>query len=197
MNRLRQFSAVAVATLLAGTVHAGAISAGPVISVEAPTCLVAGRFPQLEAIISPSVGVAKARLMFKAGPSLNLLSVDMVPGIGNYLGTMTRPAVKDSPVTFFVEASGPSFGQARSTEFKAVVVEREQDCAGRKVARMVSSGPSSARSASGLAGVFTGFAGGTAGGFLGLSTTSAVIAASGAPVPTTVGIGGRNVSPRR
>lgn len=194
MKRLSQLSPVLVVTLMAANSYSGTPATGPSIDLNAPSCLVAGRFPQLEAVVTPSSSTAKARLMFRAGLSTEWLSVDMVPGIGNYLGTMTRPSLTASPVTFFLEVSGPGFGPSRSAEYQAIVVEREEDCAGRKVARMVSFGPLSAQKATGGR-VLRGFAGDVAGGFLGLSTTSSVIAASGAPVPTTVGIGGRNTSP--
>lgn len=161
----------------------------PTVTVDVPGCLVANQFPRIDTVITPADKVVKARLYFKGGLSPEVFYVDMVPGIGNFAGTLPRPTVKASPITMYVEVTGADFGQTRTVEYQSVVVERAADCKG-KLAAIVPTGPATALSATGAAGLPAGFAAGaavtggvaagaTAGGILGMGTTTALIVGGG------------------
>ncbi len=159
------------------------------LTIDPPGCLVAGTYPRFEAVLTPADPTGKARLYFKGAGSTELFYVDMVPGAGNYLGTLPRPTVKASPITFYVEVIGAN-GTTRTAESQAVVVEKELECAGRKLAPVAASGPATAIGATGVAGLPAGFGAGAAiggaaagaaagGGILGLGTTTALIIGGG------------------
>ena len=106
----------------------------PTMTVDGSTCVIAGQYPQIQTVIVPADKVVKARLYFKSGLSPEVFYVDMVPGIGNYSGTLPLPTVQASPITFWVEVTGADYGQTRSAESQAVVVEKAADCKGKLAA---------------------------------------------------------------
>ena len=164
------------------------IATPPTMTLDGSSCVVAGLYPQLQTVIVPADKVVKARLYFKSGLSSEVFYVDMVPGVGNYSATLPRPTVQASPITFWVEVTGVDYGQTRSAEKQMVVVKKAPDCKG-KLAAVASSGPATALSATGAAGLPAGFAAGVGGaaaggaaaggGILGLSTTTALIVGGG------------------
>jgi hypothetical protein len=98
-------------------------------------CMVARQFPVIEASIKPANAVAQARVIFKGPLASAFYHVNMVESDGRFVGKLPRPKMEASPVHYYVQATTKEFGDGRSPELEAIVVEEAKDCPkGRKVA---------------------------------------------------------------
>jgi polysaccharide export outer membrane protein len=89
-------------------------------------CLVADRFPQIEAVIVPAA--SKARVFFKGAGGSAYYYVDMVPKVGRFVAKLPKPKEKAGPVTYYIEVVDPTGAKARTQELTAEVVRSAGSC---------------------------------------------------------------------
>lgn len=182
--------------------------AGPAINVAPVDCLVAGEHPIIDADIQPAASVARARLYFRSalsddwfyGEAIHLTPEAQpaealgrggpreqppapegppIPPGGVFRMWMPKPTVAASPITFYVQATTTEFGESRSAEIQAKVVESESDCEGKVAPFGVPpEGLTFFSAATGAVAVPAGFAAG--GLLLGAGAIALIVAAGGA-----------------
>ena len=139
---MRSF-ALAVPCLLAAPWSG--LAEAPVIDHAPVKCLVAGRYPRLDATFAP-LPVARARTYFRPQGVPSWYYVDMAPetkGAPGYAGVLPRPTRKlvGQKVEYYVEASNPAFESARTLEHDPLVVTRPEECGEHPVAAFASGPP--------------------------------------------------------
>jgi len=97
-------------------------------------CLLAGEYPVLEAAAEDSSSVMKMRIYFKSGLGTEWYFIEMEPSEGGFRGYLPRPQVTASPIAYYIEATTATFGEARTEEYSAKVVESETECEGLRLA---------------------------------------------------------------
>jgi hypothetical protein len=152
-------------------------------------CLVAGKYPQLDACIVPVDRVARARVYFRPASGTDWYYVEMKQEAGCYRGILPRPSKSLEGVEYYVAATALDFAAAQTEEYRTRVVPDGKSCRDGPVAPFVTS---ASVVVGGLAGALpAGFAvGGVAAG-----VTTAVVAgvvgagAAGAAIATGGGGG--------
>jgi hypothetical protein len=175
-GRLGRLRGACLLALLPGA--AAPLGAEPVaIQHDAVSCVVAGRYPQIDACFDPADRLARARVYFRGDEAGDWYYVDMKPEGACFRGTLPRPRRSLQHVDYYVEATDREFAESRTAEFRPAVVKAEVDCHGL-VAPFVSSATVVVGALSGAA-VPAGFVGGGLLG-LGVSTAAAVASVAGA-----------------
>jgi hypothetical protein len=101
---------------------------------DAIRCFVEGEFPLVPARIEPGDKVARGRVYFHAAGGEDFYYVEMTPSEEGFVGKLPKPRLEASPITYYVEGMSTEFGEARTTEIEALVVENKDDCDGRVAA---------------------------------------------------------------
>lgn len=158
-----------------------------VINHQAIGCMVAGQFPLVDAVIEPASAVSRARVYFRSALSDTWFYVEMMPlEAGGFAGKLPRPKLEASPVTYYIQATTTTFGEAQTPEIQADVVESAEDCQDR---RMAPAGPPGEvtvfSAATGTAIAPAGFA---AGGLALTAGTLAVVAGGAAAAGITAAV---------
>src|SRR5512136_2111833 len=117
----------ALATLLALASPASADEA-LAIQHQAVHCVVAGKFPQLDACIEPASRVARARVYFRAEGGPDWYYVEMKPEAQCYRGTLPRPKKSLKRMRYYVAVTDQDFAEARTEEYTASVVANAKSC---------------------------------------------------------------------
>jgi hypothetical protein len=107
---------------------------GADIQFEAVQCFVAGEYPLLDASITPTEEVARARVYFKAAVGEQYYYVEMTQEGGQFLGKLPPPKVVASPITYYIQSTTTEFEESQTREVEAVVVDEESECGDLKVA---------------------------------------------------------------
>ena len=94
----------ALATLLALASPASADEA-LAIQHQPVHCVVAGKYPQLDACLEPAARVARARVYFKAEGGPDWYYVEMKPEARCYRGTLPRPKKSLKRMRYYVAAT--------------------------------------------------------------------------------------------
>jgi hypothetical protein len=118
----------------AGPVWAETTGTGAEIKFEPVTCFVAGEFPLLDANITPTEEVARARVYFKAAVGEHFYYVEMTQDTGLFYGKLPKPQVAASPITYYLQTTTTEFEESQTQEIEAIVVEDETECGDRKIA---------------------------------------------------------------
>lgn len=172
-------------------------AAGANVGHEAIGCLVANEFPYFEAKIEPAASVVRARVYFKSVLSDEWYYVEMTQADGVFTGVLPRPTMAASPITYYIQATTTDFGESRTPEISAEVVEKPEDCPDDKKVAPVGPPPAGgvtlfSASTGAAAGLPAGFAAGGAllgtGALIGLGGAllgGGVIAATGGTTTTT------------
>jgi hypothetical protein len=167
---MRGLSVLRVAGLLALTARAGA--EGPVIDHSAVACMVAEKFPQLEAsIVEPDV-ISRARVQFR-GEGGPWYFVNMTRSGGVFTGVLPKPKKSLKTIHYYIEATDRQFHVSRTEEFAASVVPEATCGAGRMMAGVASTASVLVGSPAGAAAVPVGFSSS------GVATTATAAAATG------------------
>lgn len=182
---------------LAAALQEPAGATGANVGHEAIGCLVANEFPYFEAKIEPAASVVRARVYFKSVLSDEWYYVEMTQVDGVFTGVLPRPTMAASPITYYVQATTTDFGESRTPEISAEVVEKPEDCPDDKKVAPVGPPPAGgvtlfSASTGAAAGLPAGFAAGGAllgtGALIGLGALvlgGAAVAASGGSTTTT------------
>jgi len=156
-------------------------------------CVVAGKYPQLDACFEPAARVARARVYFKAEGGPEWYYVDMKPEAQCFRGTLPRPKKSLKQMRYYVAVTDQDFAESRTEEYAASVVPSAKSCTIGAVAPYVTTAtvvvsgaaalPAGFAGAGLLAGVGTTAVAGAA--IVGAGTAGAVIAGGGDEPTTT------------
>jgi len=108
-------------------------------------CVIAGKYPAVDACFVPAADLARARVYFRPEGTTNWYYVDSwghrPPRAQATCLQTTLPKPKKSMVNkrveYYVEAVGKSMGESQTPLFSPMVVEKESDCAKDKKAAAV------------------------------------------------------------
>jgi hypothetical protein len=189
-------AALALAVLLAVASPAAAQDAvdALVIQHQPVHCVVAGKYPQLDACFEPTSRIARARVYFKADGGPEWYYVDMKAEAQCYRGTLPRPKKSLKRMLYYVAVTDQDFAEARTEEYAADVVTSNKGCALGAVAPYVTTATVVVSGAAALpagfagAGLLAGIGATTAvagAAIVGAGAAGAVIAGGGADQPTT------------
>jgi hypothetical protein len=89
-------------------------------------CVVAGKYPQLDACFDPSSRVTRARVYFRAGGAPDWYYVEMKPEAACFRGTPPRPKKSLSRLSYYVAVTDQDFAEARTEEYGTTVVADEK-----------------------------------------------------------------------
>jgi hypothetical protein len=159
-------AALALAAAAAG-VRGGDL---PAIQHQPVRCLVAGKYPELDACFEPSSRVARARLYFRSEGVGDWYFVEMKAGEPCHRGVLPRPKKSLKTVSYYVAVTDVDFAEARTEEYTTRVVADEEGCPDGAVAPFLTSASVLVGGASALPAGFVG------GGILAGVGTTAVVA---------------------
>ena len=111
-----------------------ATEGGATIQHDPVGCMVAGEFPILDGLIEPATSVVRARVYFRSALSEEWYFVEMTQVEGVFRGWLPRPQVAASPISYYIQTTTTDFGESRTAEFSAMVVEFEDECGDLKPA---------------------------------------------------------------
>jgi hypothetical protein len=200
--------------------------AAETMSIEhaAVGCVVAEKFPRLEARFVPATAVGKARVFFQTTDAKRWYSVAMKPDSSAFSGVLPKPKKSLDAFRYYIEVTDTSLSTSRTAEFTTSVVDGPGGCKGKVMGGGVASAAvtlevpagapavpagfsSSGLTAAGVAGAagaaaaVTGaaVAGAAAGGGISTGVIVAVagVAAAGAGVAVAVSKGGEDSGPTR
>ena len=116
-----------------------------VITHDAVDCVVAGRFPVIQAGLEPRVEVAQARVYFQARGTAHWYYVEMrSDGAAAFQATLPRPLDSLHGFDYYIEAFGRGLAPGRTRDYEARVTTEARGCpAGLRTATAVGSVPSS------------------------------------------------------
>jgi hypothetical protein len=97
------------------------LGAGLTVGHDAPGCIVAGKFPILDARLAPADRVARARAYFHAGDDSNWYYVDMRREADVFRGTLPAPLETTTVIRYYIEAMDRDMGDVRTQEFSPIV----------------------------------------------------------------------------
>lgn len=100
--------------------------AGIGITLPPIKCVLADRFPQIEAVITPPE--SKARFFFKGAGSTEYYYVEMLPKVGRFVAKLPKPKDEAGPLTYYIEVVGPDGAKARTQELAAEVIRSAGSC---------------------------------------------------------------------
>jgi hypothetical protein len=161
------------------------LAASP-LAAQAPTiehrpvaCVVAKRFPRLEAQFAPRDSVATARVLFQTGNAREWYSVAMTSDGGSYSGVLPKPKKSLKAFRYYIEMVDSGMGTRRTAEYAATVVGRPSECHGKMMAGGLASASVLLQVPAGAAVVPVGFeAAGVAAAGSGAATSASAVAAS-------------------
>jgi hypothetical protein len=151
-------------------------------------CVEAGRFPRLEAAISPSGEVSRARVLFRPRAAAPWYAVAM-KGEGNvFAAALPKPKKTLAEFEYYIEAVGRAFDVARTPEYRPRVVSGRMACEqGRVMAGSVEAASVAVEVPAGAPAVPAGFAttGVTAAAATGAVATAAATTAAASGIGAT------------
>ncbi|MBI3932325.1 MAG: hypothetical protein HY317_02825 [Acidobacteria bacterium] len=101
---------------------------GLVIDHGAIGCVVAERFPVVEARLSPPEAVGHARVYFRGAGSPHWYYVEMKPGAGAFYGALPKPRKDLKRIDYYIEAVDTAFVSSRTAEHAPRVVDPGDGC---------------------------------------------------------------------
>jgi hypothetical protein len=190
---------VAALALTAAVAEVPPATAADLVTIEHRQvhCVVAGKYPELDACFDPSSRVARARVYFKGDGAIDWYYVEMKAASPCFRGVLPRPKKTLKAVSYYVEVTDVDFVESRTEEYAARVVPDDKSCAEGPVAPFVTTASVLVGGASALP---AGFVGGgllagvgttalvTGAAVVGAGAAGAVIAGGGGeepPAPTT------------
>jgi len=156
-------------------------------------CMVAGKYPQLDACFAPSPRVARARVYFKGEGTPEWYYVEMKAEAECFRGTLPRPKKSLKRLRYYVAVTDQDFAESRTEEYAADVVGDAKSCTIGAVAPYVTTASVVVSGAAALpagfagAGLLAGVGATTVAGvaIVGAGTAGAVIAGGVEEPPTT------------
>ena len=192
--------------VVSAVVAAPAAAEGPAIEHQPLACVVAGRFPKLEARFAPADAIARARVQFQAEGTRHWYGVAMKPAGPAFSAVLPQPKKSLKAYRYYLEVTDTALATSRTPEYSTTVAGNASACADKKVAGGLGSAavtlevPAGAPSvpggfsATGLTAVgavgAAGVAGVAGGAGTAVAATGVTAAAAGGGIPAAVLIGG-------
>jgi hypothetical protein len=107
-----------------------ALAQGVQIDHKAVGCIVAGKFPKMNACFNPASNVGRARVYFRPEGAPSWYYVEMKSDAPCHAGVLPKPSKKliDKKIEYYVEVADRSFNAGRTSEYGPVVVGSESEC---------------------------------------------------------------------
>jgi hypothetical protein len=128
MPRLRGVGVPGLSLLLAAPT--AVLAQPPAIQHDAVGCVVAERFPRLQARFDPAARVARARVLFRASGSPAWYAVDMKPEAGVFWGTLPKPSKSTERIDYYIEVIDTDARAVRTAEYAPAVLAGPGACQG-------------------------------------------------------------------
>jgi hypothetical protein len=179
-------------------VAAPAAAEGPAIEHQPLACVVAGRFPKLEARFAPANAVARARVQFQAEGTRHWYGVAMAPAGPGFAAVLPRPKKSLKSYRYYIEVTDTALGTSRTAEYKTTVgagatacsdVQAAQGLASAAVNLEVPAGAPAAPGGFSTSGVIA-VSAGAAGAMVAAGATTAAAAAGGGISTAVLVVGG-------
>jgi hypothetical protein len=110
----------------------------PAISHAAVGCVVAEKFPRLEAQIAPADAVARAVVHFRTDPARPWYAVAMKPEGDSFAGVLPKPKGSLKAFQYYIDATDRAFASSRTPEYTTTVVAGPGACQGKMMAGALS-----------------------------------------------------------
>lgn len=112
-----------------------ASQAGIAIDHKAVGCIVAGKFPKMNACFDPNSQVAAGRVYFRAEGGTSWYYVVNKPDAPCWTAILPKPRKEliDKHVDYYVQVTGKDLQESRTSEYHPIVVAREADCKDKPV----------------------------------------------------------------
>lgn len=94
-------------------------------------CVVAERFPRLEAQVPGGVELARARIHFRPEGTAFWYSVEMARTGDALVGRLPRPKKSLASFRYYIEVTDPAFASSRTAEYAPRVAGARSQCAGK------------------------------------------------------------------
>jgi hypothetical protein len=119
-----------LATVVAVLVPALASAQGVEIDHKAVGCIVVGKFPKMNACLTPAANVARARVYFRPEGTPSWYYVDMKTDQPCFSGVLPKPGKKlvGKKIEYYLETQDKTFNAARTAEYGPTVVRSAQEC---------------------------------------------------------------------
>ena len=149
-------------------------------------CVMADKFPRLEARFAPAETVATARVVFQ-GQSSDWYSVAMKPEALAYSGILPKPKKSLKSFRYYIEVTDKGLGTQRTSDYATTVVDGSSACQGKLMAGALASASVILQGPAGVVALPAGFAssGVVAGTAAGSGSAGAAGAAGGGGIGAT------------
>jgi hypothetical protein len=107
---------------------------GPTIDHKGVGCVVADRFPSLEAKVTPQTTVARARVYFRAAGAPFWYFVEMKAQEGSFWAALPKPKKSLKRLDYYIEAVDTALSMTRTAEFSPAVESDPSECSGKLTA---------------------------------------------------------------
>jgi hypothetical protein len=107
-----------------------ALSQGLEIDHKAVGCIVAGKYPKMNACFAPASSLARSRVYFRPEGTPSWYYVDMKSDQPCLTGILPKPSKKlvGKKVEYYLEAQNKAFSPSRTAEYAPIVVGSAQEC---------------------------------------------------------------------
>ena len=162
------------------------------IDHSAVGCVVAERFPRLEARFDPRDALAKAQVLFQPENGRHWYAVAMTGEGPAFCGVLPKPKKSLKAFRYYIEATDKTLGTSRTAEYTASVVAGAAGCQDKMMAGALGSASVTLEVPAGAPSVPVGFSstGVTAVGAAATAATVGAAAAGAAAAGTTAATGG-------
>ena len=110
------------------------------ITPQGIDCVLADRFPRIEAFLTPADQVSFARVLFRTKDSEGWYWVRMDREVDRFVAVLPKPTKGLKDFRYYVEATDTEFETVQTPEYGPQVVTDAETCRGRMVAKTVASG---------------------------------------------------------
>jgi hypothetical protein len=123
---------------LASQAGVPSVARGLQVTHDGVSCVVAGRYPQIQARVEPAGGAGRVRVHFRAEASAAWYFVEMRTTLDGWVGVLPKPLPSLRRFRYYVEATGTSFESSRTAEHAPRVMGRQAECEARALVAPVS-----------------------------------------------------------
>jgi hypothetical protein len=125
---MKQMVFVFLAGGMVGLAPSSLVAQGIEIVHDGVGCVVAERFPRLEARVEPASAAGRVRIQFRTEGGAGWYFVEMKPAAGLFSGVLPKPKKSLKRFSYYIEVTGTSFEATRTAEYSPAVVTSAQEC---------------------------------------------------------------------
>jgi len=102
-------------------------------------CIVAGKFPKMNACFSPASGLSRSRVFFRAEGTPKWFYVDMASDAPCHTGILPKPKknLVQKKIEYYVQATDKAFEEGQTETYLPIVVANEAECQDLPIAPFV------------------------------------------------------------